>query len=235
MANRQIIIDTARKYLGSHYLWGSGGNTPGQKDGVWYRTDSVTIAPPSLDPKNPSIFTAECSKGGPHVCAGRYNKIPGGRKTKAGMLDLQLYLGDLSKQSPELWEPYYKYFTPRFVKGSTISAADGGIAWGEDCRNRKHFDCISFINYVLSESTKKHWWGDIASLQLDSSGTIKVTDGAPVLPGDIVFKNNSHIAFLCENGKVIQAEMAINGVHEHETYVASNWTERRRVPDSLLS
>lgn len=233
MANRQLIVHSARRHLGAHYLWGSGGASPGASDGVWYRAGDVDLQGPSLDPKNPSVFAATCNKAGFHVCAGRYLGIKGGRRTTGDAVDLKSYLDSLSKLPRSMWLPYFAYFSPRKVVGSTIKDAPK-IVWGEDCRGTRHFDCISFVNYVLTESTQPFWSADIKLLRTGSkSGLQEVQMDAPAVDGDILFRKDEHIAFLCANGLVVQAEDHAHGVHENEKYHAVNWTQRRRVMDSL--
>lgn len=232
MANRQLIIHAARKHLGAHYLWGSGGARPGVSDGAWYRAGDVDLQSPSLNPSSPAVFAAVCSKDGVHVCAGRYLGIQGGRQTSRDAVDLKSYLDSLSKLPQTMWLPYYSYFSPRNVVGHTIDDAPK-IVWGEDCRGTRHFDCISFINYVLTESTQPFWSADIKQMHLPQSGTVSVDMNATPVDGDILFRGNQHIAFLCANGRVIQAEDHSHGVHENEKYHAVHWSERRRVADSF--
>jgi hypothetical protein len=43
-----------------------------------------------------------------------------------------------------------------------------------------------------------------------------------------------HIGLLADDGFVIQAEEAVNGVHDDERYVPGNWTARGRLDGSLL-
>ncbi len=229
-SNRQMIVNHARRLTGSHYLWGSGGAKPDVSDGAWYRAGSVTLVPPVLDAMAPSVFAAQCSVDGLHICAGRYKKIPGGRQTQAGIQDVRLYLDGLSQLPQSMWQPYYGVFTPRTVVGYTV---DRKIVWGEDCRDKRHFDCISFINYVLTNSTQPFWNGSIEQFRTNSAITTAINMDDPPVPGDLVFHGNDHIAFLCETGKVIQAQDHANGVHEDETYHPVHWSDRRRIPDAL--
>jgi cell wall-associated NlpC family hydrolase len=232
--NPQSIINFARTLIGSHYLWGSGGSTPGNKDGVWYRQDAVTKAPSSTKPDSPSIFTAQCNIDGHYVCAGRFDKIRGGRYAKATDADLKTYLAGLANLPfEEQWCPYFTSFSPRVVRGSNVSN-DGRIVWGEDCRNVRHFDCISFVNYVLSRKTVAYWSSDIDHYKEAGSQTTKVEMTDPVFPGDILLRGSTHIGFLCENGRVIQAEDHATGVHEDELYAPTKWTDRRRLPASMI-
>ena len=149
----QWVIQYARKFIGSHYLWGSAGATPMGQDGAWYRLGSVGLDQASTDPIKPSVFAATCDVSGHFVCAGAFRRVPGGRTADPGDWDLRNYLSQLdSCNSSDDWTPYYGKFTPRVVQGYNVSD-NGRIAWGEDCRYRRHFDCIGFVNFVLSATT----------------------------------------------------------------------------------
>jgi cell wall-associated NlpC family hydrolase len=230
----QSIVDFARSLIGSHYLWGSGGDAPGANNGVWYRQTSVSLAPSSLDPASPCVFAAQCDQAGHYVCAGRFKTIRGGRYANSTDWDLQNYLSGLAGQSEDSWQPYYTSFTPRVVRGRNVSN-DGKIVWGEDCRSARHFDCISFVNFVLSQMTKPSWHYSIAQYDANSSGvttSIDLNDAA--VPGDILIRNTEHIALLCEDSTVIQAQDHATGVHNNEDYHSIRWTGRWRVADSQI-
>jgi hypothetical protein len=112
---------------------------------------------------------------------------------------------------------------------------------GENCTGVRHFDCISFINYVLSETTKAPdpnagWSGDIK--QWSSMWTTDVPLVDTPVAGDILIRYNdddagtrhfNHIAFLDDDKTVVQAEMASAGVHVDEKYNANSWQIRRRL------
>lgn len=161
---------------------------------------------------------------------------------------------------------HYLNLTPRKVLGSNVSEYDGGgqPVWGEDCRWIRHFDCIGFINYVLDETTSapygtykvkakdgtlkdvqvQGWSNDIAGW-VKSAQPIPLTD-APV-PGDILFRRHAdggwgHIAFLGGDNKVLQAEGAAYGVHDHMTYLpvptsrnANGWDARGRLSGAFFN
>lgn len=229
----QVVVDFARRFIGSHYLWGAGGSTPERRDGVWYRPGAVTLVPlGSRDPANAMVGAAQCSVSGHYVCAGRFMKIPGGRYATASDPDLRRYLETVERTKPNI-PPFASRFTPRVVKGENVSN-DGRLVWGEDCRGKRHFDCISFVNWVLSWTTSTFWDASIPQYGNDSSGTKDVALGAPVIPGDILLRGTEHIGFLCENGKVIQAQDHATGVHEDEAYDPKLWTARRRLPPSAF-
>ena len=80
--------------------------------------------------------------------------------------------------------------TPRVVRGTGVPAANK-IVWGENCTGVRHFDCISFINYVLSETTmipdsKNGWSGDIKQWSRMWTTDVPLTD--PAVAGDILIR-----------------------------------------------
>ncbi|MBZ5563983.1 MAG: hypothetical protein LAP13_16380 [Acidobacteriia bacterium] len=251
---RKLITRQASYYNGSHYLWGADGTMPGHNDGTKRPLTVVKWEKTSLDPAQPSVFAAatDVPFDGHYVCAGRWRNITGGRRARAD--ELEAYLDGLKGQDPALWKPYYTYFTPRKIQGKDVPDA-GLIVWGEDCRFAQHFDCISFINYVLSNTTtqvskqdktgNRIMWTANIEQWVNTTTPVKLDD--PVVPADLVFRGDrsnkldpnskitwTHIGLLHENGNVIQAEQASMGVHTDEKYVPGGWTARGRLPTSLL-
>ena len=145
---------------------------------------------------------------------------------------------------------YFLNLTPRVIIGSNIdSTYRGKIVWGEDCRWRHHFDCIGFINYVFNNSDTHpsppyEYWS--AEIEQWFNTTQAVNLGDPPVPGDILFRWHidaitkekvwSHIALLSGDGKVIQAEEAVMGVHADQDYPTNGagWKERRRLGDQFF-
>lgn len=240
---RQHIVNQALKLVGAHYLWGAAGNHPGSADGAFYRKSAAILARNSLDPDTPCVFAAQCTPGTyTFVCAGRVDKVPGGRPAYPTDWDLIEYLDKLRGLSKEFWDPFYSNFTPRVCQ--TDDAKDkyhGKLVWGEDCRYHRHFDCIHFINYVLSLTIRENW-------QLNIDGWIKagkpIPLNDPVVPGDIVAKDSHHIGFLAgdpHDGYIVQAQDHATGVHRDERYrpisakaAVGGWNRRCRLDDGLL-
>ncbi|HKV25019.1 MAG TPA: hypothetical protein VJN93_10555 [Candidatus Acidoferrum sp.] len=249
MDGRKAITTFARTFLGSHYLWGSAGAIPGFPNGARYRPGAVPWNEASLRIQDLSICAAKCDVDGHYVCAGRFDKCGG-----MTVSDTDTHVGDfLKKCSDEYpnamiaqWESIQVKLTPRRVQGKDVPSA-GKIAWGENCYGKRHFDCISFVNYVLTETAvvsnkKEGWHGGIENYASDYwTKDVPLTDAA--VAGDILIRftdgddgkrHYHHIGFLDDNGYVVQAEMASAGVHADERYNAANWQMRRRVPDSQL-
>jgi hypothetical protein len=53
------------------------------------------------------------------------------------------------------WQPFENGLYPRRYPGNT------GVYLGEDCRGKRHFDCESFIAWVLSRALNQSYgkWG----------------------------------------------------------------------------
>ncbi len=239
----QTIVDFARTLIGSHYIWGAAGDVPGKDNGAPYRRSSVQIDTPSLRLDSPSVFAAQChqdQKFGKFVCAGRFAKPGfGGRYASTTDRDYIDYLEGLKRIPQAAWQPFYLVYSPRKVQGGNVSN-NGLIVWGEDCRNKRHFDCIGFINYVLSYTTTvKNAGFSIKQFRDGQTMTqeIKPMNAARV-PGDIVVRGYDHIGFLTEKGGetyVIQAQDHTSDVHEDEKYDGGGtWDLRLRVLDMYM-
>jgi cell wall-associated NlpC family hydrolase len=240
---RKVITVFARTFIGSHYLWGSGGAFPGQLNGARYRPGSVPWNEASLHHADLSICAAKCDVQGHYVCAGRYEKA-GGQVVPDNDVALHDFLSHYSSAALAQWDSMPLRLTPRVVRGVGVPSA-GKIVLGENCTGIRHFDCISFINYVLSETTKipdqKNGWS--ADIKLWSeNGTTDVPMNAPNVAGDILIRyyddangrHFSHIAFLDDNGYVVQAQMASAGVHADEPYNSNAWQIRRRLENQFI-
>lgn len=265
LAARQKVIDVARTFVGSHYLWGSAGATPGFNDGSPHRPGSVTLTrwdkPINYEPRAPFVNAAQCEVAGHYTCAGRFKKVHGGAIVKPDDPGLTKYLDICREAGRDVyvalddaneWQSLFHKLTPRLIEGDNV-ADKGKIAWGEDCSFKRHFDCIGFINYVLNKTAKNPYskgpWS--ANIPIYYKIAQEVKQGDPAVPGDILFKGDvdtldfDHIAFLCEDGKVVQAQMAVTGVHADDSYDygknispqtgKSDWIARRRLGDEFFN
>jgi hypothetical protein len=237
-----VLTAKAKRLDGCHYLTGAAGATPGNADGAAYRRGEVGMAAPSFDPKAPCIFAAESSILGHSICGGRWSTF--GRDARPSDWDLTHYL----KQQEEKYaqtrtlEPYYKYYTPRLTK---TKGKSGQLAWGEDCRNKRHFDCIGLVNYLLSSvcDMKKSYKekGFSADILQHKGSTKRIALDAPSEAGDILYKkmmnpdgsSHDHIGLLLMDDTVIQAEQTSVGV-TIKPYKGTGWDYRGRYDDSLF-
>jgi len=248
VGGRKAITTFARTLLGSHYLWGSAGAFPGVLNGSRYRPGSVPWNEPSLQLADLSLCAAKCDVAGHYVCAGRFEKSGGSIVAANDTLLTDFLHGCSQKYANALlaqWDSTGLRQTPRVVRGSNVDAA-GKIVWGENCYNRRHFDCISFVNYVLTETTvvpsrTEGWHGAIEHYA--GSWTTDVPLADPPVAADILIRYSEddqgvrhyhHIGFLDDNNYVVQAEMASAGVHADERYNPSRWQLRRRLNDQSI-
>ena len=143
---------------------------------------------------------------GYYVCAGRFDAIEGGRRANPGDPDLEEYLAELRSVSQDDWWPFYDVFSPRRV---IKNGAAGDLVWGEDCRYRRHFDCVGFVNYcydiALLELTERWaespWALSLTQYQADPviAATTRVAPGA-LMAGDILTVGNHHIGLFAGDG-----------------------------------
>lgn len=241
------IIQYGKMFIGCHYLWGAAGATPDGQDGSWYRPGSVNMdRPSSTNPGAPSIFAATCDVEDHFVCAGNFKRTRDGDYAHSSDKELTDYLSSLAAQPSEsFWCPYKSRLTPRVVKGKNVDPDKGRAVWGEDCRYVRHFDCIGFVNFVLSLTTSQRWGFSIsqyAAGNVTPAATAIPLDASPA-DADIVIINPTHIGFLCADGQVLQAQDHAHGVHADETYKGKPdhpgaklpWTARFRVPPGIIN
>lgn len=257
-ARKQQVIDTAREQVdaGAHYLWSTAGNTPGNKDGAWYRSLKAQLHPnlPDLDnlgqDRNraaskfnvhaPMLFAAfaDTSDYGLLACTGR-----------AGAVTAPLALAAMNSNIGEALDLKWKNLTddqldelqgnagdtasfrwPRPNSSLNNNSPHHSTVWGESCVDVRHFDCIGFVNWCLSEVLTQPVHYGIGNFVAKSVGTAIPLPKAQL--GDIVTIGADHIGVVSENGTVIEARDAVSGVVE-SPFSAARWTQCFRLPDSM--
>ncbi|HUQ95813.1 MAG TPA: hypothetical protein VM120_29310 [Bryobacteraceae bacterium] len=257
-----MLRGDALRLIGAHYLTGAAGATPGGREGALYRESLVDLEPLNLDPKGPCVHTAgTVTAFGHSVCAGRWATLPGPRPARAADADLQRYLEEQKarKEAGKELNNFFDIYSPRLpmLKGKKSQAV-----WGEDCRGKRHFDCVGLVNFLLSrvcnvaESYKQ--MGISADIHMHLTGTTQIPLGDPPVSGDILIPiqyivpkldpgapadapkpkpvaaaNEGHIALLLNDGRVIQAKDPDNGV-VIGPYHSGSWFYRGRYPDSCF-
>ena len=197
------------------------------------------MAPSRCDDDNaPLVFAAwlnveQSKKYGCYVCAGRFMRFA---KGAASVVDPEyLKYMDYLRNTPEQnWQPYQGQLSPRLAAGN-IGANHLRPVWGEDCRNKRHFDCDSFVNYVLTKTTKKPWGFTQPQYMTMSRPDYwtEVDRTAPPADGDILLRVD-HVALLAADNHVVQAQQHDTGVHADEPYSAGSWTKRLHPVDSAI-
>ena len=160
--SRAQIIAFAKTLVGSHYLWGSGGDMPEYDNGVYYAPSTVCMAPILDRHRLPLRVRRPVERGAAQeiwrLClrrslqaARRPHRLH--RRSRVR----EIYGRPAGIRPSAKWEPYRGHCRRASRVGGNIGANNGRPVWGEDCRNKRHFDCDSFVNYVLSHTTKKSW------------------------------------------------------------------------------
>lgn len=247
-AERAVDLAVLQANDGAHHLRGAAGARPGENDGALVCPNAVALTPSRTDLTNPAVFAAECRLHGLHVCGGRFDGpnggIAGGRVARRTDTDLLVYLAGLASIPPDRWQPFFEFFSPRRIEGMAVRRQ---VAWGEDCRGKRHFDGEGFVNWCMEEAVGARYpiGFDIATWGTEASGTVAVALTDPPRKGDIVIRNVggewTHIGFLVGDhdlggsgalGHVVLAEQTTVGVVRRR-FGPAGWTLRRR-PTALL-
>lgn len=256
---KQRLIDKAREQVtqGAHYLWSTAGNTPGNKDGAWYRQLKAELHPnvPDLDEFNtadrnaaaakyrvhvPMIFSAfaNTSDFGLLACGGRAGVVSSplaiadlnSNVGKALDLKLKGLSDDQIEEFIENATDPYSYRWPRPNSSVSNNSTHHSTIWGESCVGTRHFDCIGFINWCLSEVLNKRIQYGIGNFIAKSVGSqVPVSKAQPC---DIVTIGGEHIGWVSENNTVIEAKDVISGVVEGPMSTG-RWTACFRLPNSM--
>jgi cell wall-associated NlpC family hydrolase len=212
---RQQLIDWAKAEIGSHYLWGAAGNTPGNSDGAFYRPNQVHLHENDTEPAPKGcdygrtqdiLFAATCFVDGNCVCAGRdehseVRSLPRADVEKLGQLDPKA-------ASKYRWPRPY----PHIESPSDKKHPKKHTKWGESCVGIRHFDCIGFVNWCLAKVGAPHqrsiaqWIHNTHEVSFDD-----------LWPGDILTHDepgHHHIGIASGRGIVIHAWCAAQGVVE---------------------
>lgn len=238
------IIGMAEVKAGSHYMKGGDGAIPAQDGtGLFREVDLVQ----DLTIENLGVHAARNNFG---VCRGRWKVFASGKILKKPMTErvtlLPQYLDELSKTylpTDSWWDFNYSGLYPR--------NADGYIYLGEDCRNKRHYDCEGFVAWVLVKALGKDkgtwrkgvdWYqaggGDRLEIYKAHGDAYKSSGGKvitrnDILDGDILIRKKSktsgeHIALACARGSgVLEASGKDRGVL-HSSY-NPDWTELARI------
>ena len=178
---------------------------------------------------------------GNSVCVGRYEAV-GGKRFDAKMPDFDAlkfaYMEELKYLPPGQGKQFAgSGLYPRRgrrMEGDTIYL-------GEDCRGKRHFDCIFFVNWVLTTVLQRLIWyseKDYFEGKKMSARILPATAG-PLMNRDIVVridaKGYEHIGFLTSVGQMIHARYPEAGVQKTGFVVAKDvYTRICRLPDSFL-
>jgi len=252
------VIGPAREQAnaGAHYLWSAAGNTPGNSDGAFYRPSKVQLhenvpeetsssagVQPKSAPFTPMLFAgfAHTSDQGTLSCAGRaalvgdlefaLKKFEENKGAGLGPA-LALKVKDLSaEQIGELQENMLTLDLYRWPRPNGIISNNNNqrsTIWGESCVDKRHFDCIGFINWCLSTGLQKHVHYGIPNFTNGAVGSAVPVHKAQL--GDIVTVGAEHIGIVSENSTVIEAKDPAHGGVESPLDL-TRWKQCFRLPD----
>lgn len=235
------VIGIAKTMLGSHYINGGYGATPGREDGCPCRPGGIKLIadPNRLDPnvirpaeKSLAVLAAEMSVKTYCVCAGNYAS-QGGRDAVASDREMLDYLASLKSKQPNQWTPHQTGLTPRRAYGPGQGGGDSGgkLVWAKPCTGVRHFDCVGFISFCIWKATGSVIQLDIAAwrkpnqvgtvhylrahTETDKEGNkkeIAANPPAALQDGDIIVKADHHIAFVTAGGVIYEAQDTHIGV-----------------------
>jgi len=242
--SRAMIVATAAQQaaLGAHYINGSDGgitgmNAAGEAGGGLSANRKIYL----LEDHSWEKLAVHAAIYAGSVCRGRYERV-GGKMFQPNTPDLitlqHVYVPNLPYYPAEMVKPFpNSMLYPRRSR----SKPGGTIYLGEDCRGKRHFDCISFVNWVLTTVVGRLIW--YAEKDYFSGGKMN----AQILPpthtpfknGDIGVRIDSsgkeHIGFLTSAGKMIHARDPEKGVELSAFEMKKdNFTKICRLPDSFF-
>ncbi len=239
-----MIVATAAQQamLGAHYINGSDGgitgmNAVGEAGGGLSASRKIYL----LEDHTWAKLAVHAAIYGKSVCRGRYSAV-GGKKFMPGTPELitlqDTYVPDLASYPPALVKPFPG--TLLYPRRGRSQIGDT-IYLGEDCRNKRHFDCISFVNWVLTTVTGRLIWYQ----EKDYFSGSKMN--AQILPathtsfknGDIGVRieasGHEHIGFLTPSGQMVHARNPELGVQVSPFEMKKDsFTKICRLPDSFL-
>ncbi|HYP06171.1 MAG TPA: hypothetical protein VER03_08025 [Bryobacteraceae bacterium] len=236
---RRFIIATLARgqgLMGAHYLKGARGGIPGEGPAVG-RTVKLT------EISKWETLSVHAGSNTLQNCFGRWQTTNRFlfQVGSSELSRLKDYVAENSGNSMDSW-PYFP--DPPFYGAKLyprrLGKAGSAIAAGEDCRGKRHFDCIGLIYWVLHEiAPTVKWEGHSISnyeqgfKQVDSLGRLQADE---LKYRDIVTRTDSspkHIGFISLGDKVVHASMESIGT-KIETYNREEWTGVSRVKDPYL-
>lgn len=247
---RSLIFSTAKTQadIKSHYLNGTDGGTPGNKDG---QNHYLLEIKENLTEEHVSVYAVTNKNG---TCSGRTERVLNGKKLVKPNQDRTELLPAYLEELKSSWKSYFYY--PDFNNtGLYPRREDGWIFLGEDCRGKRHFDCQSFIGWVIGDALKKTgiWGKSIEWFNNGGDGKLDVWQGSAMpaksemLDGDILIRlqtttnkkgqesTHRHIAFVSRGGNtIVHASGNRVGVISQLLSANPTWTALARIKSQYL-
>lgn len=231
---RRAVIDYTRELMpGSHYLNATAGNIPGEGFISFHRR--CFLLKTNLDPAAKNFANGECfgvrtayttkSSGGPafNTCAGALGREwpakPAGDIPKDHHYLVKLRELLAQGVHPESLPDLGGYHPRQHLLISGTNKETRGLYWGDYCDQTRHFDCIGFVWYCLSNTIGRHFeysFSQIANKPGNFYGE-HITDTGDWMDADIlVKKDNSHIMMVGMEGDtpmIVQASNSAVGLN----------------------
>ncbi|MER2557758.1 MAG: hypothetical protein ABTQ93_09815 [Candidatus Competibacter denitrificans] len=241
---RALIVATAAQEaaLGAHYINGADGGIPGKNaageaGGGLSASRKIFL----LEDHTWENLAVHAAMYGKSVCKGRYEAV-GGKKFITNQPDLDAlkyaYMMELKLLPPGNGKAFAG--TGLYPRRGRSKPGDT-IYLGEDCRNKRHFDCISFVNWVLTTVLKRLVWFQEKDYFKGTKMGAKILPAThiPLMNADIGVridaKGHEHIGFLTVDGKMIHARYPEAGVQVTGFLMEKDsFTKICRLPDSFL-
>jgi hypothetical protein len=212
---RNRIADTAQGQAdrGAHYLMGCFGAAPGGTDNVRHRRLELGE---HTEWDNLAIHAGEhrnMDRPEPIRCAGRFERAHGqiisGTALERRVRD---YLAAHAAEPVLNWPMFDGVGYPR----KAWDEFQERYLWviGEDCRNKNHFDCLGFVNWVLTQIKGSPVTYGAEQWVNTNLAPITIREGTPQLsdlqPGDLLVRLRSgeripHIVLVGHSQTVVEA------------------------------
>jgi len=240
--NGAKVIAEARGLVGSHYIHGGYGATPGRSDGfptadgrkIELIFDERRMDPTNVYGEQHSIAilaastlisyrdTANVVHSTYSVCAGSFSTTKDGKgNLSESDHDVEDVIRILQKASFGQFNTMLPRLTPRRVFGPRPQGKSSGeLVLGEACANVRHFDCVGFISYCVWKALHKKMQLEIKLWRepYNSGGQVfefaKNQKPGELRDADVLIQADHHIGFVTKDGALIQAEDSHLGVRE---------------------
>lgn len=241
---RAMVVSTAAQQamFGAHYINGSDGgitgmNAAGEAGGGLSASRKIFL----LEDYSWDKLAVHAAIYGGRVCRGRYDAV-GGKKFMPGTPELTKlkdeYVPGLASTMPALVKPFPG--TMLYPRRGRSKSGDT-IYLGEDCRNKRHFDCISFVNWVLTTVVGRLIWYEEKDYFSGKKMNAQIFDSSHTSfkNGDIGVRidagGHEHIGFLNTSGQMIHARDPERGVQVSSFEMKrDSFTKICRLPDSFF-
>jgi hypothetical protein len=234
---RQKIVDTAKHQvtLGAHYMFGCYGAIPGGSDNVRNRRlelghetswDRLAIR---------SAQHSNVGRVGLIGCPGKFGTGRGRAIDAALQRRIREYIADNSSLPSHNWPSFEGMGYPR---RAWDEFSDSHIyVLGESCEGKRHFDCIGFVNWAITQVLNRRMTYNIdqwANARVAPVTVRTTVDQRHAAPGDILIRGDSHIALVESQDHLLEAAGIRVGV-VRSAFTASRFTAHARIRNRWLA